>query len=453
MRIIWEKDKTIESFIRRQVVRPEIRYKWSQFLFPVRLGSDLYLYNLFTKQCVEYDGDFCPEEIFVSDRVVEADPSLRELAFDYFLVPETRDERAYYEGVFKMVRAVSTREGFKSYVVLPTTGCNARCVYCYEKGMKQVAMTDEIVAKTIQFILSTHRKDADISLAWFGGEPLLGTRAIDAICSALAERDVKFHSTMTTNGSLLTEELVEKMEKDWRLTYVQVSMDGDEADYVAKKKYLLDRDHYRAALRGIDALARRNIRTMVRCNADANNLERMELFFRDLSEATSNKKQVSVFLRPLYAIQRGDRSGEIWKKCLDLQDRIVREGFAFAYNTTFRSFKSNHCMADLPFEMVMIAPDGTLYNCEHCPPGSKIGNLDEGVCDNESLRSFVNPETAREKCRDCAFLPECTPFSRCPVASNDCREVRKAQFSLDLKRAIEDKNRADEANQEEFQNC
>ncbi len=452
MKEIWEKNKTLERFIRPGLVRPGTAYKWSQYALPVRLEDGLFLFNLFTKQCVEYEGTFRADEVFTFAKI-DADSSLRELASDSFLVPETRDERAFYEGVLKLVRAVSMKSDYDSYTILPTTACNARCVYCYEEGMKQVSMTDETLAKTIEFILSTHRKDADIRLAWFGGEPLLGTRAIDAICSALSERGVKFRSTMTTNGSLLTEDLVEKMKESWRLNAIQISMDADESDYYAKKRYLLDGDHYRTVLRGIDALAKRNIETTVRCNVDEDSVDGMDQFIRDISVAVSNKSAVSVYPTPIFEVQAGERSGEVWKKCLEVQDRIEREGFSFGKATKLTAFKSIYCMAETPYQSVVIAPDGLLYNCEHCVPGTEIGNLDEGVVKKEYLDSFVFPESAREKCRNCAFLPECTPFSRCPVALNDCREVKEALIMRDLKRAIETRNRVGDADEEKIRNC
>lgn len=64
--------------------------------------------------------------------------------------------------------------------ILTTTSCNARCRYCYEKGMKKQSMTLEVAEQISKFILKQPRKEK-IYIHWFGGEPLLNIKVIDKV--------------------------------------------------------------------------------------------------------------------------------------------------------------------------------------------------------------------------------------------------------------------------------
>lgn len=428
---VWKPDEKLKSFLQDQDIRQNTNYKWSQYILPVEFEGKQFLFNLFTKQCIGYEGNYCKDEVFAAE-ALENDSTIRQLFQYYFLVPADRDECVFYEGIIRLMRALYMKREYNAYTILPTLACNARCVYCYEEGMKQVSMDEATQQKTIDFILKTCRKDAPINLSWFGGEPLLGEKAIDRICSALTDHGVDYYSTMITNGSLLNESIVDKMCGLWKLKNIQVSMDGAESDYKKRKNYPLYFDTYHKVLNNVNLLASRNIRTFIRCNTDPENIPGMGQFIHELSDHVENKKEVSVYFTPLFNVQGSIHSGEIWKKCLEIQKHAITAGFRYGSVTRLHSLKYNFCMAENPFSSAVISPEGFLYNCEHCVPGTETGTIFDGVQKEEYLNSFAFPETVRESCRNCAFLPECTAFSRCPIKLMDCYEVKKAQVLYDF---------------------
>lgn len=72
--------------------------------------------------------------------------------------------------------------------------------------------------------ISLHRQQ-EIHITWFGGEPLLGFDRIYSICKHLRQLKIKFASDMITNGSLLNESIIQKMDI-LNLKYIQISLDG-----------------------------------------------------------------------------------------------------------------------------------------------------------------------------------------------------------------------------------
>jgi sulfatase maturation enzyme AslB (radical SAM superfamily) len=76
-------------------------------------------------------------------------------------------------------------------------------------------MTPETVEQVIRFIVSTYA-DKKVKITWFGGEPLLGEGIIDRICEGLREAGVEYKSTIISNGSLISPEIISKMVREWK---------------------------------------------------------------------------------------------------------------------------------------------------------------------------------------------------------------------------------------------
>ena len=118
-------------------------YVPSMFALEFEHNNKHYLFNTFTKQLAEGCLPACPTD----------GKGYEELIENLFLVPAGKDECAFYTGISAVTRAFNAKKGFRFYTILPTSGCNARCVYCYEEGVKAVSMTRETVEQTVRFIL------------------------------------------------------------------------------------------------------------------------------------------------------------------------------------------------------------------------------------------------------------------------------------------------------------
>ena len=91
-----------------------------------------------------------------------------------------------------------------------------------------------------------------------------------------------------------------------------------------------------------------------------------------------------------------------------------------------------------------IAPDGSLYPCEHCPPEARYGDISHGVTDEAARKAFCSVGKTREKCRNCVFLPECTSFSNCPIQDTHCKVVRRMVEMVMLNGLLERKTDPEE---------
>lgn len=427
MKIIREGDGTLKKILPPAGLSAEAVYIPSQYALPFAHRGRNYIFHTLTRQCVEGKLPAHAKAGEGSDDLIRA----------RFLVPEGSDECGLYSKISALLRAYSQKEGVRGYTILPTFACNARCVYCYEAGTVPVSMTPETADRVVRFILDT-RGEGPVKISWFGGEPLLGVSVIDRICRGLREAGVEYRSSMTSNGSLITPEIVEKMRGEWKLSRIQISMDGAEADYISRKRYCGGQDPYRAVMEAVSRMSGAGIKVTVRCNVDPENWERIPAFLKDLGTFVENKEKVSLYFAPLNHVRRSETSLPLWEKIRDARRLIDEAGFrSMPFPTGGLGRRTNFCMAD--GGGLVITPDGGLYPCEQCPGGSRFGDIRQGVCDEEARREFCRTDRIREECRTCPFLPDCTGFSSCPVKDAHCRKVREMMITDELRRLADRK--------------
>lgn len=439
---IHQKSKLIRKILPEQKLCSGKVYVLSQFVFAVRVNESTHaVYNTLTKQC--FSLPYAPDRkrVFSADEIA-GDPDLTALMKGYFLVPDGTDECGFYNKLSLISRTFRKSAGYHAYTILPTFACNARCVYCYEEGTVPISMNAETVRQTIEFIKRTRRKTSYVYLLWFGGEPLLRPDIIDEVSRGMTDAGLEFYSGMVTNGSLITEEIIRRMKDLWKLSSIQISMDGAEADYKRRKNYYVYDDTYAGVIRNIDRIAAESISVSVRLNVDHDNIGDIPSVLHDLAAGIKNRDAVSVSIAPLYGVRNSGDDISIWKKVAELNPLIEEAGFRVTNIANLdRSFRVYRCMGDDPSGNVLIMPDGRLSTCQQYPEESIFGNIWDGVTDPDKLRRFTASDQTREKCRSCVFLPDCTSFANCPVQDFHCKEMRmmKAELMIEsmYKKALE----------------
>ena len=97
--------------------------------------------------------------------------------------------------------------------LLISEDCNLRCDYCFELLKNPKMMSPEVGVQSVDFLLRECGDTKDLAILFFGGEPLLGFHTIRAIVEyadkTVADTNRNIFYTMTTNGTLITEEIGE----------------------------------------------------------------------------------------------------------------------------------------------------------------------------------------------------------------------------------------------------
>ena len=409
MRELHRPDDSFRKLFSEQTLRPGIFYVPSQFSLPFSHCGKQYVFNSLTRQCVEA---VLPER-------AASGGEYDELIKARFLVPEGTDEFPFYRSVLTLLKLHDRKNRKPAYTILPTLSCNARCVYCFQQGMEQTGMTSETVEDTLRFIMNDCG-GKKITLSWFGGEPLLRQDVIDRICTGVRDAGIDYKSLMVSNGSLITPETIEKMTDLWRLERIQISMDGAEEDYIARKRYLHCRDDYHNVIKAIDRMSEAGISVQIRSNVDENNIDSIPRFLDDLAAGIEHRENVSVYLSPLHEVMRKEQHLVIWHGILSLEESIRSAGFTVLLERFNPALPTYHCLADAAG--IVIAPNGNLHCCEDFSKGSRIGSVREGIIDQGVRQAFVSMDQLPEKCRVCTFLPDCMPIVNCPRYGLLCKD-------------------------------
>ena len=100
--------------------------------------------------------------------------------------------------------------------------CNLRCRYCFAKtggfGRSRSHMPAEVAIKAMDFIAEHSGKRRNLEIDFFGGEPLMNfssvKAAIDRAKEIEKEKNKNFRFTLTTNAILLTDEIIDYLNRE-----------------------------------------------------------------------------------------------------------------------------------------------------------------------------------------------------------------------------------------------
>src|SRR5512134_2546181 len=128
-----------------------------------------------------------------------------------------------------LARAALPALRVRTLVLMLTTSCNLSCRYCYEAREESCAppaetggnrreMSAETLRKSIAFLLENSGESRNVSVVFFGGEPLLRFPLLrDAVPVAQKmgqARGKAISFSLTTNGTLLTPEIAEFLKEN-----------------------------------------------------------------------------------------------------------------------------------------------------------------------------------------------------------------------------------------------
>ncbi len=419
-------------------------YRVSRYSYDYWKGTRCYIKQTLTGQIVELSDEEAAlyqtaKENGISGAVLSTSNG-NDLVACRILTPENSDELQTYQTIMLILQnAARTEKGIRKYTILPTTACNARCVYCYEEGMPCHTMSYETADQTVGFISRT-RQEGPIKLIWFGGEPLAAPAIISRICTGLKERKLPFSSTMITNATLMTEELAKEAIEIWGLTKAQVSVDGLQIDYERRKNYVdPSRHNYETLLLALHRMIDAGIKINLRCNYDRKNFHGLKQFAEDIRTEFGQTDQLNLYFAMLFQEQHSQECVGLHRDMRALQQTLEKEGLMGSLHKKKKiGLRTNHCMADSFGDSIVIDPNGMLYNCEHLPGQKPLGSVTDNPFRYSMPKGWEEPD---DSCKKCCFLPECTPFYKnsCPDYFEDCYGVKCIDAEYEIERVISNK--------------
>lgn len=326
-------------------------------------------------------------------------------------VDDDNDEAAKYIRYSYLLNKYKSTD--PELTITTTMKCNARCFYCYEHSCNNSnSMSIETMNEIIKFIKALEVKDS-VHINWFGGEPLLNTEIMDKFSKGLQENNINYTASIITNGSLVTDEIINRMNDLWNISVVQVTIDGTENVYYNRKQFMDNNGDYFDLLWKIKNIADTGIQVNIRINIDNDNVDdvyylvdELETFFGQNDKISYYPAFLSGVKNPVLANEKKEIIKNIYKNVNDKRKLTILEKL-------YSDPKVNSCMMS-NVNSFAIDVSGNIYKCERYVGNQKksIHNLtknsDASVL--KDLLKNIDKDTnnkIRKECQRCIFLPKC----------------------------------------------
>ncbi len=130
----------------------------------------------------------------------------------------------------------------KSLCLIIAEDCNLACKYCFAGGdygnVSREKMSPEVAKKAVDFLLKTSPQRQNYEIDFFGGEPLLNMETLEKVTAYVRQKEAetgkKIKLTLTTNGVLLSDKIIDWLNKN--NISVVLSLDGRKEVHDAMRK-------------------------------------------------------------------------------------------------------------------------------------------------------------------------------------------------------------------------
>ena len=335
-----------------------------------------------------------------------------------------KEGRLFAEDTFeKTASAFKKRQGVLKAICLHVAhDCNLACKYCFagkgEYDGPKGLMSFETGKRALDFLVEQSGTRHNLEVDFFGGEPLLNWD----VCKKLVEygRSIEkkynknFRFTVTTNGVLLNDEIMDFCNKE--MGNVVLSLDGRKETHDRLRITRKNTDSYDMIIDKFKKFAQsRNQKdyymrgTYTHFNTD---------FSKDVIHmADEGFKELSI--EPVVC----DPSEDYALKDSDLP--VLKEQYEILANEMLRRYRKGngftfyHYMIDLDAgpcivkrvsgcgvgtEYMAVTPDGELYPCHQFVGDEKflLGDIWNGVKNKNVLEQFENCNVySHKECKDC----------------------------------------------------
>lgn len=303
--------------------------------------------------------------------------------------------------------------GIRNMMILPNNVCNFKCTYCYSAEGRSGKMIDlDKLKSAIRYFLDSNRAPGErltISVLG-GGEPLLSWHlvkpALDLAYELAAKRGQKLPVSIVTNGSILTDEIVDYL----KLREISLSVSFD----ILPEIQNMQRGHYDTVVGNINRFAEAGIDLAFNTVITRENVGRMDDMLRAIAANTPKVKKVSFksLISNSY-FKDADERKKYYRDFVDNFFNALDLAKQLGIWLTSPYFNNALCLSDrfCPGKFV-VTSDGDISIC-HCVGSRKDRLYDEFIfgqispegevtVDDDKLDKILSHNHNRnERCKDC----------------------------------------------------
>ncbi len=300
--------------------------------------------------------------------------------------------------------------------------CNLACQYCFaEEGEyhgRRALMSFEVGKKALDFLVANSGNRVNLEVDFFGGEPLMNWQVVKDLVAygrSLEEpHNKKFRFTLTTNGVLLNDEVLEFANKE--MANIVLSIDGRKEVHDKMRPFRGGQGSYDMIVPKFQKVAesRDQMNYYVRGTFTHHNLDFSQdvLHLADLGFQQISVEPVVAPPQEDYAIREEDLP--FLKEEYDRLAKAILErrekGQKFNFFHFMIDLQGGPCVAKRlsgcgsGTEYLAVTPWGDFYPCHQFVGQEKflMGNVDTGIVNKEIMDEFKCCNVyAKDACKKC----------------------------------------------------
>lgn len=327
-----------------------------------------------------------------------------------------------------------------------TQQCNLRCEYCAYSGNyksnrthSNQRMSLEIAKKAIDFFMERNGELADVTIGFYGGEPLLEfeliKQCVEYAKSLTEGKRIRF--IMTTNGTLLSDSVVDYLVENNFL--LSISLDGSKAEHDVNRKFINSKGSFDIIIDNINKIKKKypgfnkNITILTTVNPHIDLSCVLEFFSTD--EIFSDKmiifnslretglKQEPTYDKNYYRVRNYEYIKMLFSLVGKLDQKYVSPLVLRSRSSLHQKHRHIHSHDEvqsiahqggpckLGVRRLFVRVDGVLFPCERVSEVLdyyKIGTLSEGF-DINRIKTILNiGKLTESECINCWKLRHCS---------------------------------------------
>lgn len=300
--------------------------------------------------------------------------------------------------------------------------CNLNCSYCFASQGKyqgdRAVMSFEVGKQAFDFLIANSGTRRNLEVDFFGGEPLMNWDVVKQLVayarSIEKEHNKNFRFTLTTNGLLIDDEVIDFLNKE--MSNVVLSLDGRrEVHDLFRKDYAGNGSYDRIIpkfKRLVEARGGKNY--YMRGTFTHNNVDFTEDIFHMADLGFTELSMEPVVSAPGDPCALTDEDlPKLFEQYEILAKEMIKrkqEGRPFTFYHYMIDLKNGPCIykritgCGSGTEYMAVTPWGELFPCHQFvgDPKYSLGNIWDGVKNKECQDEFRSCNAyARKECRDC----------------------------------------------------
>lgn len=300
--------------------------------------------------------------------------------------------------------------------------CNLNCEYCFAgQGKyhgKDAIMSFEVGKQALDFLVKNSGTRKNLEVDFFGGEPLVNFDVVKQLVkyarSIEKETGKHFRFTLTTNGMLLDDDVIDFLNKE--MNNVVLSLDGRKEINDAKRKKINGEGSYDIIVPKFQNFVKKrgNKEYYMRGTFTRNNLDFTKDIFHmaDLGFKELSMEPVVSSPDTDYALKEEDLDTIFEQYEILAKEMIKRrkQGNPFTFYHYMIDLSGGPCIykritgCGSGTEYLAVTPTGDFYPCHQFVGDEKflMGNVRDGVTNTELRDEFkLCNAYSRKECKDC----------------------------------------------------